>query len=232
MRGSINICCPFMKGVLIEHMKWLIEIYPFNLAFRIFDDEYKARDISVNGLFKTLASLGEREQEVLRMRFDERLTLEQCGKRLGLTKERIRQIEAKAIRKLRHPSRVREFSSVPMTALAEKQEELDRLMIEYNRLAKAFELVVGKEANRDTVETMAKAADVYNIPIDALGLSVRSYNALRRAGKDTLGDIAEMTERQLCKVRNLGAKSRKEVVDVLASYGLTLKYARSEDRVS
>jgi DNA-binding CsgD family transcriptional regulator len=209
-------------------VKWLIDIYPFNLAFRVFDDEYKARDISVNGLFRTLASLGEREQEVLRMRFDERLTLEQCGKRLDITRERIRQVEAKAIRKLRHPSRVREFSSVPMTALAEKQADYDRLAIEYDRLAKAFELVTGKEASRNTVETMAKAVDAYNIPVDALGLSVRTYNALRRAGKDTLGDIAEMTESQLCKVRNLGAKSRKEVVDVLASYGLTLKYARSE----
>lgn len=209
-------------------MKWLIDIYPFNLAFRIFDDEYKARDISVNGLFRTLASLGEREQEVLRMRFDERLTLEQCGKRLDITRERIRQVEAKAIRKLRHPSRVREFSSVPMTALAEKQADYDRLAIEYDRLAKAFELVAGKEASRDTVETMAKAVDAYNIPVDALGLSVRTYNALRRVGKDTLGDIAEMTESQLYKVRNLGAKSRKEVRDVLESYGLTLKYARSE----
>lgn len=211
-------------------MKWLIDIYPFNLAFRIFDDEYKARDISVNGLFRTLASLGEREQEVLRMRFDERLTLEQCGKRLDITRERIRQVEAKAIRKLRHPSRVREFSSVPMTALAEKQADYDRLAIEYDRLAKAFELVAGKEASRDTVETMAKAVDAYNIPVDALGLSVRTYNALRRVGKDTLGDIAEMTESQLYKVRNLGAKSRKEVVDVLASYGLTLKYARGDAR--
>jgi len=211
-------------------VKWLIDIYPFNLAFRIFDDEYKARDISVNGLFRTLASLGEREQEVLRMRFDERLTLEQCGKRLDITRERIRQVEAKAIRKLRHPSRVREFSSVPMTALAEKQADYDRLAIEYDRLAKAFELVAGKEASRDTVETMAKAVDAYNIPVDALGLSVRTYNALRRVGKDTLGDIAEMTESQLYKVRNLGAKSRKEVVDVLASYGLTLKYARGDAR--
>lgn len=209
-------------------MKWLIDIYPFNLAFRIFDDEYKARDISVNGLFRTIASLGEREQEVLRMRFDERLTLEQCGKRLDITRERIRQIEAKAIRKLRHPSRVREFTSVPMTALAEKQADYDRLAFEYDRLAKAFELVAGKKAESSTVEEIARAADVFNIPVDDLGLSVRAYNALRRVGKDTLGDIAEMTESQLYKVRNLGAKSRKEVRDVLASYGLALKYARSD----
>ena len=56
-----------------------------------------------------LDALSEREREVLRFRFgleDGRsYTLEEVGKRFGVTRERIRQIEAKALRKLRHPSR-------------------------------------------------------------------------------------------------------------------------------
>ena len=56
-----------------------------------------------------LSTLTEREKEVLELRFglnsDEPLTLEQCGKKLGLTKERIRQIEQKALHKLRNPIR-------------------------------------------------------------------------------------------------------------------------------
>ena len=51
----------------------------------------------------------DREQKVLRLRFgleDNRArTLEEVGKEFNVTRERIRQIEAKAIRKLRHPSR-------------------------------------------------------------------------------------------------------------------------------
>ena len=58
-----------------------------------------------------LGSLTQREQEVLRLRFgldDGRSrTLEEVGKEFGVTRERIRQIEAKALRKLRHPSRSR-----------------------------------------------------------------------------------------------------------------------------
>ncbi len=56
-----------------------------------------------------LGALSEREREVLRYRFgleDGRsYTLEEVGRRFGVTRERIRQIEAKALRKLRHPSR-------------------------------------------------------------------------------------------------------------------------------
>jgi RNA polymerase primary sigma factor len=56
-----------------------------------------------------LEFLSERERQVLEMRFglmDGRdHTLEEVGKEFGVTRERIRQIEAKALRKLRHPSR-------------------------------------------------------------------------------------------------------------------------------
>ena len=56
-----------------------------------------------------LDSLTDREREVLRLRFGfedgQTYTLEDVGKRFGVTRERIRQIEAKALRKLRHPSR-------------------------------------------------------------------------------------------------------------------------------
>ena len=60
-------------------------------------------------LIEVLDTLTEREQKVLRLRFgldDGRArTLEEVGKEFSVTRERIRQIEAKALRKLRHPSR-------------------------------------------------------------------------------------------------------------------------------
>jgi len=62
-----------------------------------------------------LATLSEREQKVLRMRFGISTgfdhTLEEVGKVLGVTRERVRQIEAKAIKKLRHPKRSKALAS-------------------------------------------------------------------------------------------------------------------------
>jgi RNA polymerase primary sigma factor len=62
-----------------------------------------------------LASLTPREERIVRMRFGLGMnndhTLEEVGKRFSLTRERIRQIEAKALRKLKHPSRSRVLRS-------------------------------------------------------------------------------------------------------------------------
>ena len=64
---------------------------------------------------RVLASLTAREERVVRMRFglgmNSEHTLEEVGKQFSVTRERIRQIEAKALRKLKHPSRSRELRS-------------------------------------------------------------------------------------------------------------------------
>ena len=60
-----------------------------------------------------LETLSERERAVLEMRFgldgSQGRTLEEVGREFGVTRERIRQIEAKALRKLRHPSRAKKL---------------------------------------------------------------------------------------------------------------------------
>ena len=53
-----------------------------------------------------------------------------------------------------------------------------------------------------------------------LNFSVRAYNCLKRAGINTLGDLTEKTELEMMKVRNLGKKSLKEVIDKIKEMGL------------
>lgn len=64
-------------------------------------------------LEEVMATLTDREQQVIRMRFGledgHPRTLEEVGREFHVTRERIRQIESKALRKLRHPSRSRKL---------------------------------------------------------------------------------------------------------------------------
>ncbi|OGY10566.1 MAG: RNA polymerase sigma factor RpoD [Candidatus Blackburnbacteria bacterium RIFCSPHIGHO2_02_FULL_44_20] len=68
-----------------------------------------SRELLKESLEEVLSSLSDREAKVLRLRFglngSKPMTLEEVGREFGVTRERIRQIEAKALRKLKHPSR-------------------------------------------------------------------------------------------------------------------------------
>lgn len=62
-----------------------------------------------------------------------------------------------------------------------------------------------------------------SVKIEELDLSARSYNCLKRAGITTIGEIAERTEEDMQKIRNLGRKSLKEVEEKLKEHGLSFK---------
>ena len=76
-------------------------------------EEYTTNEILKEEIKSVLETLQPREQQVLELRFGlidgTSYTLEEVGKRFNVTRERIRQIEAKALRKLRHPSRAKKL---------------------------------------------------------------------------------------------------------------------------
>ncbi len=65
--------------------------------------------------------------------------------------------------------------------------------------------------------------------IEDLDLSVRSYNCLKRAGINTVGELTQKTEEEMMRVRNLGRKSLKEVVSKLREINLHLKHSYESD---
>mgnify|MGYP000716445529 FL=1 len=93
-----------------------VETVPLEYVYDLVDDGPSPEDIAILSELKTattkaLATLTPREERVLRKRFGIGLptdyTLEEIGEEFRVTTERIRQIEAKALRKLKHPSRHR-----------------------------------------------------------------------------------------------------------------------------
>lgn len=88
------------------------------------------------------------------------------------------------------------------------------LFVDLSDSAKNAEILVEKE-----VGTKEK---VLEMTIEELDLSVRSYNCLKRAGINTVEDLANKTEDDMMKVRNLGRKSLEEVLHKLEELGLSL----------
>ena len=86
------------------------------------------------------------------------------------------------------------------------------LFIDLSENAKCAEVMIETEDN--------EKGKVLDMNIDELELSVRSYNCLKRAGISTVQDLANKTESDMMKVRNLGKKSLDEVTNKLHSLGL------------
>lgn len=89
------------------------------------------------------------------------------------------------------------------------------LFIDLSDSAKNTEIMVEKEEG--------KKEKVLEMSIEELDLSVRSYNCLKRAGINTVEDLANKTEDEMMKVRNLGRKSLEEVLNKMADLGLALR---------
>ena len=71
----------------------------------------------------------------------------------------------------------------------------------------------------------ARSDGMDDILIEELELGVRSYNCLKRAGVQTVGDLLQKSESELAAIPNFGRKSIEEVIETLKSRGLELRAA-------
>jgi DNA-directed RNA polymerase subunit alpha len=63
----------------------------------------------------------------------------------------------------------------------------------------------------------------WDIPVESLNLSVRSFNCLKRAGISKISELLDLTEDEIMKMRNFGKKSLDEIKQVLSERGLSLR---------
>lgn len=169
----------------------------------------------------------ESESTVIKKRFKHYLTLEEIANDMNISKERVRMIEQKALRKLRHPSR---WTKITCGINFENDiiELQERVNAKEKELSSKLHLLRAKIEKIDAVLKefgfdLKLTTPEDESPIDVLGLSVRSYNCLKRSGVNTIKELTLMTENELRNVRNLGPRCTEEVIVALEKFGYSLK---------
>ena len=174
--------------------------------------------------------LTKREADCIRLYFKDELTLDQTGKKFGVTMERIRQILARALRKLRHPARVKLIKYGYEDAIKLKEDYKKAMEVRAKLIADISEANRKNETLRETGELdPEEAVEVKSKEINLMemDLSVRSFNCLARALRSKGGckdifvdDVKDLVmSGKICEVRNLGRRSTEEIIGKLTDLG-------------
>lgn len=223
-------------GITNEKFEPLKMEYPKNLLYAVrggFEDDEPTEltpDV-LSGIQYAISTLKEREQYVLLQRYREHRVLRSIGEDLGVISERVRQIEVKALRNLR----TRRNMMFMTKGVSGYIKEVCK--VEYERgYQKGFDdgYKQGVEDAPHGVSKIGVSVTVASLPIEALDLSTRAFNALKAAGFNDIGDITTLTRREMIHIKNLGPKQRHEVAAGLHHYGITdtdwdLFYHKTED---
>ncbi len=210
------------------------------------------RDVSMSsaysseGLNKAIGTLNPREIEIIKKRYGledgKPRKYNEIGADYNVTAERIKQIEIKALRKLRHPSRIKnivlkedeakkyidEVFNSKSNAMFYPDEEYKDIPcdLDYNELKGVVEARIKAEAEREKVKDNNNNDDIEKTEkIEEFDFSIRTFNCLKRAGIHTTADLIGKTEEELKKIRNLGQRGYDEVIEILSKpqYGIALK---------
>lgn len=215
--------------------------WPYNLLDAIISMPGKEQqwetvvnDDQMDGLKEAMKSLTEREYSCVFLYYKDGKTFDHIGSEFGITRERARQIIVKAIRKLRHPSRLNIIRYG--TELVEKSYELHKRRVELEKeqaeldaWEQQLDLAKRKadlEAQQRELEVMQSEhatecasafvpQSILNTPVETLDLSARCYNCLyKRAGCKTLADVIKIVRTgEILDIRNFGQKCLNEVLD-------------------
>lgn len=155
---------------------------------------------------EVLNTLTEREREIVGLRYGlsdgKRYTIKEVGKRCMVTRERVRQIEARAIRKFQLPKTYNILAPY-----------VERELIPIEPQIAEQRILANKDIPFDLIQKQ----------VSELVLSIRTRKLLRRAGVDTIRELCNLTEQDILSVRNSGYTSLNEIKRILQDIGLSLK---------
>lgn len=211
--------------------------WPYNLAEAILGETFPCVMTwdQKEGLREASKHLTEREQEFVWLYYKCGYTLEEIGEKYSLVRERVRQILAKGVRKMRH-SRLANmvrygYSGMMARGENERLEKENQYLEERNKYLRARIEENTRLANdlsmelEEQVKCPVVDLPTLDIPIMELDLSVRAYNCLHRAGCKTVGDIVNRCKNHpygLDDIRNLGRHTKAEIEERLLGFGIDI----------
>lgn len=197
----------------IDDSREILAVWPYNLVDAIFKtptEDILTKD-QIDGLTNAIDTLSEREKKWIYLYYLDGLTLRQIGDIYSIGPERVRQVLAKAVRKLRHPSRAKAIQMGAKLAAAEAYVTTKEAEIR-GRTALITEQADALKAAEEALQRVFQPQ--WEFSIDELDLTTHSYNCLMRANIRTLSDLAEALEKGTAiRISMIGKKSLKEICD-------------------
>lgn len=157
----------------------------------------------VKGLRYAVSQMKDRDSMILLCRYEDKMTYKEIGERFSISGERVQQLVAKGLRKLRHPMR---YSYIVWgydaynQMLAEKRRQVARLKKE---------------------EIEKSGTDILQTDLAALQLSIRTWNILNRIGIHTIGELISVLKegQEALRVR-MGRRCFSEMLYSLEELGI------------
>ena len=192
---------------------------PSEFPYNIFEDmntDYRKNTIlegvvcNPEGLIETLDTLPPRLKRVLIARYQENMTLSELATELEVTKERVRQLEVKAICKMKEPFRFEHCRFYGYNVV--KNLNL--------RIWELEELLAETKVKLQKYEKEDLASKFENSPsISYLKLSTRSYNYLMKAGVQTISHLLNLSKTDILAIPGLGPISYLDISDCVYRAG-------------
>lgn len=197
--------------------------YPYTLLYDIFMETRD--DIYLPGLDTALATLTIQQRECLRLRYREEKSYREIGELIHKSNTRANQIVEKALRLLRSPNRKNYFiarsnadfqkavhdMTIEVDSLKSQLKEYQTLI--HNLESKCGDIIPDKFKSTKLNRSRPCYTALQKIKIDDMELSLRAYNCLKRAGKNTVFDVAMCSKEKILGLRNMGRKTCEEICD-------------------
>lgn len=169
------------------------------------------------GIHYAFSTLEDEEQQILRLRYAEKMSVAEAAAYLSLQEEKVRQIESKAFAKLRLPARWNYIRHGVAGYMRKRIAEEHRKGYQ-SGFCDGYQN--GAADARSGIPEVNDAEDVLNWPIEKMGLSASAFNCLRYAKLQRLGDVVDLSSDQIRAMQNLGSKRANEIATAIQKCGI------------